>query len=269
VKYREFEPHVSLREHVKCFWVMERESTREIPAEDVTPDPFIELIMSFGAPYHLRSEGGVEREMPKVFVVGLQEKPLRFRCDGSARLLATRFFAWGALPFLAEEGPGRLRTTLGREWNELAAKAASALVEEHLIGKLLTLTIDLPTIRAAAKRLHLRKGRFRMAELAECCDLSTRQVQRRFKEALGVSPKGLARAAVARRLVVGAARRTAREDSRKHSRSIDKAPASSRGQPPTPKRSASSGSTGSQCRGVTTKGRDTWLVELSQMSRSH
>jgi len=194
VKYREFEPHVSLREHVKCFWVMERESTREIPAEDVTPDPFIELIMSFGAPYHLRSEGGVEREMPKVFVVGLQEKPLRFRCDGSARLLATRFFAWGALPFLAEEGPGRLRTTLGREWNELAAKAASALVEEHLIGKLLTLTIDLPTIRAAAKRLHLRKGRFRMAELAECCDLSTRQVQRRFKEALGVSPKGLARA---------------------------------------------------------------------------
>ncbi|MBI3448213.1 MAG: AraC family transcriptional regulator, partial [Acidobacteria bacterium] len=175
--------------------------------EDVTPDPFIELIMNFGDPYHLESAGGADREMPKVFVVGLQEKPLRFRCEGTARIIAARFFAWGALPFLAEQaqGPRRLQTTLGREWTGLATKVASAvrkdddeaavaLVEDHLIGKLLTLTVDLPTIRAAAKMLHLRKGQFRLAELAECCHLSTRQVQRRFKEALGVSPKALARA---------------------------------------------------------------------------
>jgi AraC-like DNA-binding protein len=33
-----------------------------------------------------------------------------------------------------------------------------------------------------------------MAELAECCRLSSRQVQRQFQEALGVSPKKLGRA---------------------------------------------------------------------------
>jgi AraC-like DNA-binding protein len=207
VKYREHAPHASLREHVKCIWTMEREYTPERPAEDVTPDPFIELIMNFGAPYHLQADGVPDREMPRVIVVGLQDKPLRFRCEGSVRLVAVRFFAWGALPFLADQAHGlrRLQTTLGREWNDLATRveaaigagdddAAVAIVEDRLIEGLLTTTVDLPTIRAAARMLHLRKGQFRLAELAECCHLSGRQVQRRFQEALGVSPKTLGRA---------------------------------------------------------------------------
>jgi AraC-like DNA-binding protein len=206
LKYREYEPHASLREHVKCFWVMEREYTPERPAEEVTPDPFIELILNFGAPYHLQAEGLPDREMPRAIVVGLQSKPLRFRCDGGVKLVAARFFAWGALPFLAAQARGlhRLQTTLGREWTDLAGRvepavraddgdAAVAIVEDHLIEKLLTTTVDLPRIQAAARMLHLKKGQFRLAELAECCHLSGRQVQRQFQDALGLSPKKLAR----------------------------------------------------------------------------
>jgi catechol 2,3-dioxygenase-like lactoylglutathione lyase family enzyme len=57
VKYKERVPHASLQDHVNCFWIMEREYTPEHPAEDVTPDAFIELIvittMSFFYKSHL------------------------------------------------------------------------------------------------------------------------------------------------------------------------------------------------------------------------
>jgi hypothetical protein len=103
VKYKEHLPHSSLQDHVKCFWIMEREYTPELPAEDVTPDAYIELIVNVGTPYVLQVEGAPDREMPRAILVGLQSKPLIFRCDGTVKLVATRFYAWGALPFLSDQ----------------------------------------------------------------------------------------------------------------------------------------------------------------------
>jgi AraC-like DNA-binding protein len=206
VKYKEYMPHSSLQDHVKCFWIMEREYTPEHPAEDVTPDAFIELIVNFGAPYVLQTEGARGREMPRTILVGLQSKPLIFRCEGTVKLVATRFYAWGALPFLADRARGlnNLPATLGREWDDLAIRvepsvreddydAAVAVVEDHLIERLLTARVDLKKIQSAAKMLYLQKGRFRVADLAEHCNLSSRQLQRQFQDVVGVSAKTLAR----------------------------------------------------------------------------
>jgi len=191
---------------VKCFWTMERQYTPEHPTEDVTPDAFIELIVNFGAPYVLQTKGATGREMPKAFLVGLQSKPLIFRCEGKVKLVATRFYAWGALPFLADRARGldNLSATLGREWDDLATKAepsvrgddydaAVATVEDHLIERLLTAKVDVKKIQSAAKMLYLQKGQFRVAELAEHCSLSSRQMQRQFQDVVGVSAKTLAR----------------------------------------------------------------------------
>jgi len=206
VKYKEYLPHSSLQDHVKCFWIMEREYTPEHPAEDVTPDAFIELIVNFGAPYVLQMEGAADREMPRAFLMGLQSKPLKFRCDGTVKLVATRFYVWGALPFLADQARGldNLSATLGWEWDDLATRAepsvgaddydaAVAIVEDHLIERLLTAKVDLKKIQSAAKMLYLQKGQFRAAELAEQCNLSSRQLQRQFQDVVGVSAKTLAR----------------------------------------------------------------------------
>ena len=206
MKYKEHLPHSSLQDHVKCFWIMEREYTPEHPTEDVTPDAHIELIVNFGAPYVLQTEGAPDREMPRAILVGLQSKPLIFRCDGTVKLVATGFYAWGALPFLADRARGldNLSATLGREWDDLATRiessvreddydAAVAIVEDHLIETLLTARVDLKKIESAAKMLYLQKGQFRVAELADHCNLSTRQLQRQFQDVAGVSAKRLAR----------------------------------------------------------------------------
>src|SRR5262249_16466116 len=46
---------------------------------------------------------------------------------------------------------------------------------------------------AAANLLYHSKGQFRVAELADRCQMSARQLERQFDEATGVSPKTLAR----------------------------------------------------------------------------
>jgi AraC-like DNA-binding protein len=120
--------------------------------------------------------------------------------------VATRFYAWGALPFLADRARGldNLSATLGQEWDDLATRIESsvreddydavvAIVEDHLIERLLTARVDLKKIQSAAKMLYLQKGQFRVAELADHCNLSTRQLQRQFHDVVGVSAKTLAR----------------------------------------------------------------------------
>src|SRR5215813_14156671 len=52
---------------------------------------------------------------------------------------------------------------------------------------------QLKQIQVAARLLYDQKGQFRVAELAEYCSLSTRQLQRQFHDAAGVAPKTLAR----------------------------------------------------------------------------
>ncbi len=206
MKYLEVLPHSSLQDYVKCFWILERDYTPEDPNEEVTPDAFVELILNFGAPYVLQTLGAPDREMPAAFLVGLQRKPLLFRSSGTVKIVSTRFYAWGTIPFLAipPQTPDNLAITLGQEWRELANKiepkvqasdydGAVGIVEDFLIGKLLTGSFDLKEIQAAAKLLHHQKGQFRVAELAEHLNVSSRQLERRFHDVVGVSPKTLAR----------------------------------------------------------------------------
>jgi AraC-like DNA-binding protein len=206
IKYQEYLPHSSLQDYVKCFWILEKEYTPENPNEEVTPDACIELIFNFGARYVLQPDRMTEREMPEAFLIGMQKKPLLFRSSGTVRIVATRFYAWGALPFVATQAqtPNNLAIELGSEWHDLAEKLepkvqsddyedAVACVEDFLISRLLTAAFDLKEIQIAAKLLYHQKGRFRVAELADYCNLSTRQLQRRFQDVAGVPPKTLAR----------------------------------------------------------------------------
>jgi len=57
---REFIPHTILRDHVKRFWILEKEYTAEDSVEEVTPDACVELILNFGSPHCLpRATPGV------------------------------------------------------------------------------------------------------------------------------------------------------------------------------------------------------------------
>lgn len=190
---------------MKRFWMLEREYTAEDSVEEVIPDACIELILNFGSAY-VQIGGSTPRELPKVCLIGLQSKPLILQANGVVKIVAVRFFAWGALPFLKTEAqPGStMKVELDDAWRNVVSKIAAKVhageyqgavedIEDFLIGKRLNILFEPQQVQTAAKLLYRTKGQFRVAELADYCNLSVRQLQRQFDDATGVSPKTLAR----------------------------------------------------------------------------
>jgi AraC-like DNA-binding protein len=133
-------------------------------------------------------------------------KPLKLRADGVVKLVAVRFFAWGALSLLKNTVGinSTAEADLDPLWRQVVQRVAASVhseeyeraveeIEDFLIGTRLNALFGREQVRAAAKLLYRSKGQFRVAELADHCNLSVRQLQRQFDETTGVSPKTLGR----------------------------------------------------------------------------
>jgi AraC-like DNA-binding protein len=204
-RYQEFIPHDTLQDSVKRFWILEKEYTADDEIEEVSPDPCVELIFNFGTAY---SEIGSSpaRKLPNICLIGVLSKPLKLRAAGVVKIVAVRFFAWGALSLLKNTVGlnSAAEADLDPQWRQVVETVAKNIhdgkyetaveeIEDFLIGFRLNILYDPRQVRAAAKLLYHTKGQFRIAELADYCNLSLRQLQRQFDEATGVSPKTLGR----------------------------------------------------------------------------
>jgi len=133
-------------------------------------------------------------------------KPLKLRAIGVVKIVAVRFFAWGALSLL-KNNVGLNRTAeadLDPQWRRVVERVGANIhsgeyekaveeIEDFLIGTRLHALFGREQVKAAAKLLYHSKGQFRVAQLADYCNLSVRQLQRQFDKTTGVSPKTLGR----------------------------------------------------------------------------
>jgi AraC-like DNA-binding protein len=164
------------------------------------------LIFNFGSSYSVLGSSP-KRDLPNVCLVGLLSKPLKLEAGGLVKIVAVRFFAWGALAFLKNAASKNdvTQVELNPMWRQLIHKMAFVVqagdyqkavaeIEDFLIGLRLNILFDPKQVRTAARLLYHTRGQFRVAELADYCNLSLRQLQRQFDKTTGVSPKELARA---------------------------------------------------------------------------
>jgi AraC-like DNA-binding protein len=204
MRYHEYRPHAVLVDTVKCFWIHEGMFSAD-STQDITPDGAVELIFNFGSPYLLLNTTS-PTQLPVAVIVGFQDKTLRIRVDGTVKVVAARLFSWGALALLEEEVSAITNsvTPLGADWIALVRQLeqhvtlgdyekAWTTLQEFLIRRALMRAYDVKLVQTAAKHLHYTKGQYRIEELADYCHTSVRQLQRRFKEVVGTSPKLFAR----------------------------------------------------------------------------
>jgi len=204
VKYHEYKPHSILEDNVKCFWIHEGRFSAET-TQDITPDGAVELIFNFGSPYLLLTTTPPTR-LPAAIIVGFQNKTMPIRVDGTVKVVAARLFAWGALALLHDEVQAITNAViaLSAEWNSLVQRLeqyvmtgdyekAWTTLQEFLIQRTLTRNYDIRLVQTAAKLLHYTKGQCRIEDLADYCHASVRQLQRRFQDVVGTSPKVFAR----------------------------------------------------------------------------
>lgn len=207
MKFREYQPHDLLRDDVRCFWILDTEYPED-GHEDVTPDGCVELILSFGQPYRSPETG---RPLPTAFLVGMQNRTVRFPVSGRVRLVAARLHPWAARSLLSD-GAGIAADAIadlgphwGEAWGRLVADArdlvgrgaydaAARRLEATLIERALEREMEPAVVRAAARLIHMTKGQCRIEDVADHCNISIRQLQRGFQQVVGATPKGFARA---------------------------------------------------------------------------
>jgi len=200
MRYHEVSPSASAARYVKCYWILEDAAPSREP-QRIVPDGRSELILNFAQPFESQVAGEWRRQ-PQSFVVGQITGPLLLRACGPARILGVRFHPHGVgsvLDASASELTNRVAPTdclsmqLHRELRRLldleSPSAALGRIDRIFCRLIRERREGQTPVIAAVRQLERTAGQARIAAIAEAAGLSLRQLQRRFHEAVGISPK--------------------------------------------------------------------------------
>jgi AraC-like DNA-binding protein len=205
--YQEFSPSPTLRDYIKCFWIMERDFQPLHDAVDVLPDSYSEVIFNFGDACQI-GDGQSSLVLPACYRVGLFDQPFRLYARGLLKTIGVRFYAWGFHPLFGASTPEQSPVAdifylLDRGWHRLAGElrqvlaqgdaGAIAYLDAYLVEQSNALRLpadhlltDLPTWIQPSEQTTVDVW-------ADANHLSRRQLERRFQKMVGLSPKALAR----------------------------------------------------------------------------
>jgi AraC-like DNA-binding protein len=193
VRYEEFPPPPHLAPYVHCLWVFEGQDSAE--PQRIVPDGRCELILHWRTPYQARVDGEW-RTQPRAMFAGQLTRPLHLLRREPAGLVAVRFRAAAARCYLhrpVSELTDTWAPVTGAPDVSQAADEAErlAMAADHVAARLDASLYD-PKVAAAVAELRASEGRIPLDELCAKTDLSPRGLQRRFADAVGISPRMLA-----------------------------------------------------------------------------
>jgi len=207
MKYLEVKPHPILRNYIKCFWYLERDyAANPLSSEIILPDGSVDFVFQIDEnSLYTKSDHDLVRQ-PFGFLIGHQKQPVQLTAAGKNVTAGIRFFAYGAYPFLQipihklQEPTTGLDDLLGKNIRELVEKVQGLSVdrifeefEKFLIISLHSFKVNIEPIKIATELLFQNRGFVDISKLALEVNLSTRNLERKFDEIIGVSPKALAR----------------------------------------------------------------------------
>lgn len=195
-RYRAFAPRRALRALLRCVWIYAADGESE--PQRIAPDGCPEFVVHLGAPYaELRETGAAVQ--PDMLFAGQHTRPLTLMPCGPVHAIGVRFQPDGARDFLGlplarvtdtrvalaavhgDAAAAALRATLANAVNE---SAQCQIVEDYVAARL---GDEAPDAAVRAAVLALMIGAPLTTET-----LSERQLQRRFRDRVGVPPRMLA-----------------------------------------------------------------------------
>ena len=188
MRYREFAPGADAGRFVACYWMLEGATPGDV--QRVVPDGRAELILNLDQPFESLQDGRWQAQ-PQTFFAGQLTGPLRLRAPSATRILGVRFRPGGAGQLLGvpmQETTDRVipaadlgLRSLGELTTVAALERALPAMErgspDELADEAARLLAAAPDVGAVAVRL----------------GVSSRQLERRFKRRVGMSPKHFAR----------------------------------------------------------------------------
>lgn len=208
--YCEIKPSLPLRPFVECFWTLQggssdNDGSTAGPPERILPDGCVELILNFGERF-VQHVDGKKLSQPRNFVVGQMTGPILISPSGAVELFGIRFQPGGTRPFFCEPAHqltdtvvdlGSVSNTFERELLNVCASRQTlggkiAAADACLCERLGKTEVDLQLIKLATSIID-RGGLVSVDHLASSAGVSSRQLERRFLQEVGLGPKLLAR----------------------------------------------------------------------------
>jgi AraC-like DNA-binding protein len=205
--YREFTPHPALRDHVKCFWTLTVAAPPPgLEGLRVLADG-VELAFNLADPFDVADTRPGLSWAPRDRVWGPMTHPVRVRPTGRVEVFGVCFRPGGAYPFfsypavaLADEG-AEVGVLWGASGEAIVGRIEGArhtgerirLVEQELLQRLAANGRGDARVAAALRLIDGRRGMVPIDEVARTTGLSGRQLERHFRERVGMTPKQLCR----------------------------------------------------------------------------
>jgi AraC-like DNA-binding protein len=202
MSYQEFPPDPKLAAYVQCYWAIKIAGNDNNDFRLILPDGCTDVIFNFGDPLVSKSSNVLEVNSLKSFIVGNMTRPILSRSQKHTNILGIRFSAGGLHAVINK---------LLHEYNDLVAEFD--LSEKDFWFDQLD---ELPSLQKRIERVnylllnHLKPaitkgvsfalnkieshfGIYRIAGLSSEVGLSQKQLERQFKNFVGLTPKQYSR----------------------------------------------------------------------------
>jgi AraC-like DNA-binding protein len=202
MRYAEYPPAPRVARLVERFWLLEGSATGD--ADVIFPDGRVELVFHYGGSFWRHCAGGEVVKQPASLLVGQMVEPVVLAPEGSAGVAAIRLRSAAARSLLRcsmQEVSGRFVDLeaifpSSRALRERLAEARSdagrvSALEEWLIA--LIGPSPKPAIEAVVGSILQSRGRASIDALVALTGYGVRQLERQFREDVGLSPKTFSR----------------------------------------------------------------------------
>lgn len=206
-------PCAQLEDFVECFWILSAPASQEpVEPEIVLPDGKTELLVHFGDDILMREMNPQTKKeeftrQARVLICGQLTKRIYLLPSGKVGVVAVRFKAAGAarffdLPFdkivdrVADlslfDASLATRLAQGVKLSE-SVDARFKVLNDILLSRLKQESKEDIFVRQACRYIDRSEGEYSTDELVKLIGFSERQLQRKFKQQVGISPKLLSR----------------------------------------------------------------------------
>ena len=207
MKYFEVKPHPVLRDYIKCFWYLEKDYASDHPSsETILPDGCVDFVFQAnGSRLYLQLDNK-STHLSDSSLIGLKKIPVLLFSKNESITYGIRFFAYGVYPFTKTPLNQLQESALGLddlfgsdifEITEIVQHLPAARIfeefEKFLLHRLFYSKPDIQSVEAATQVLFQQMGFTDISKLAVDLNMTTRSLERKFDEIVGLSPKALAR----------------------------------------------------------------------------
>jgi AraC-like DNA-binding protein len=202
--YREALPAAPLRRFIECYWFLSAPECARHEAQPILPDGCMELVFNIGDPFRRFHPDGTSGPQPRRMLVGQMDHQVTVRPEGRLDVLGVRFRPSGAHP-LFRFPMSDLRNAL-IPLSQVAdfPESLEGLRDDTVRGRKRALDAMLEPRFQKARADHAgfdqavqsvvgAEGRVKVDDLSRDLGVSCRQLERMFRERVGLGPKRFAK----------------------------------------------------------------------------